>query len=124
MTTPNNDITMHLLWSLRRQGKVPLWESGRHSGRFFSNGDAARCEDVEMMTGADLQIEVRGQDIIVTMPETSFRVVYRKPNRGSQLVTKLDYFQHDQKGPITRAQFLARAWKLANDKARERGWIV
>ena len=77
-----------------------------------------------MMTGADLRVEVRDQDIIVTMPETSFRVVYRKPNRGSQLVTKLDYFQHDQKGPITRAQFLARAWKLANDKARELGWIV
>jgi hypothetical protein len=39
-------------------------------------------------------------------------------------VARLDYFQHDQKGPITRAQFLARAWKLANDKARELGWIV
>jgi len=77
-----------------------------------------------MMTGADLRVEVRDQDIIVTMPETSFRVVYRKPNRGSQLVTKLDYFQHDQKGPITRAQFLARALKLATAKARELGWIV
>ena len=42
------------------------------------------------MTGADLRVEVRDQDIIVTMPETSFRVVYRKPNRGSQLVTKLE----------------------------------
>jgi hypothetical protein len=51
-------------------------------------------------------------------------VVYRKPYQGSQLVARLDYFQHDQKGPITRAQFLARAWKLANDKARELGWIV
>jgi hypothetical protein len=76
------------------------------------------------MTGVDLQVEARDQDIIVTMPETSFRVVYRKPNRESQLVARLDYFQRDQKGPITRAQFLARAWKLANDKARELGWIV
>ena len=76
------------------------------------------------MTGAHLQVQVRDQDIIVTMPDTSFRVVYRKPNRGPQLVARLDYFQHDQKGPITRAQFLARAWKLANDKARELGWIV
>jgi hypothetical protein len=31
------------------------------------------------MTGADLKVEVRDHDIIVTMPETSFRVVYRKP---------------------------------------------
>jgi hypothetical protein len=57
------------------------------------------------MTGADLHIEVRDQDVIVTMTETSFRVVYRKPYQGSQLVARLDYFQHNQKGPITRAQF-------------------
>ena len=47
-----------------------------------------------------------------------------KPHRGSQLVARLDYFQDQQKGPITRAEFLARALKLANDKARELGWIA
>lgn len=26
--------------------------------------------------------------------------------------------------PMTQAEFHARAWKLANDKARELGWIV
>jgi hypothetical protein len=77
-----------------------------------------------MTDNCDLCVEVRDQDIVITMPETSFRVVYRKPNRGSQLVARLDYFKSDQKGPITRAQFLARASKLANDKARELGWIV
>ena len=30
----------------------------------------------------DLHIEVRDQDIVVTMPGTSLRVVYRKPHRG------------------------------------------
>jgi hypothetical protein len=79
---------------------------------------------METMTGADLHVEVRDHDIIVTMPETSFRVVYRKPDRGPQLVARLDYFQYEQRGPITRAQFLARARKLANDRARELGWIV
>jgi hypothetical protein len=57
-------------------------------------------------------------------PDTSFRVVYRRPDRGNHLVARLDYFQYEQKGPITRAQFLARARKLANTKARELGWIV
>ena len=70
-----------------------------------------------------LHVELRDQDILVTMPGTSFRVVYRKPNRG-QLVPRLDYFQNQQKGPITRAQFLARARKIADDKARELGWIA
>jgi hypothetical protein len=49
--------------------------------------------------------------------------VYRKPDRG-RLVARLDYFQNEQKGPITRAEFIAKALKLANDKARELGWIV
>jgi hypothetical protein len=57
------------------------------------------------------------------MPGTNLRVVYRKPHRGSQLLARLDYFQDQQRGPITRAEFLTRALKAANDKARELGWI-
>ena len=72
----------------------------------------------------DLHIEVRYQDLVVTMPGTSLRVVYRKPHHGSQLVARLDYFQDQQKGPITRAEFLTRALKAASDKARELGWIA
>ena len=72
----------------------------------------------------DLHIEVRAHDIVVTMPGTSLRVVYRRPHRGSQLVARLDYFQDQQKGPITRAEFLDRALKAAKDKARELGWIA
>ena len=77
-----------------------------------------------MMENANLSVEVRDQDIVITMPGTSLRVVYRKPHRGSQLVARLDYFQDQQKGPITRAEFLAKALKLANQKARELSWIV
>jgi hypothetical protein len=72
----------------------------------------------------DLYVEARANDIVVTMPGTSLRVVYRKPYRGSQLLARLDYFQDQQKGPITRAEFLARALKAASDKARELGWIA
>jgi hypothetical protein len=37
----------------------------------------------------DLHIQVRVQDIVVTMPgTTTLRVVYRKPHRGSQLVAR------------------------------------
>ena len=37
---------------------------------------------------------------------------------------ELDYFQGQQKGSITRAEFTAKAMKLANAKARELGWIT
>ena len=77
-----------------------------------------------MTDNCDLCAEVRDQDLVVTMPGTSLRVVYRKPHRGSPLVARLDYFQDQQKGPITRAEFLAKALKLSNDKARELGWIA
>jgi hypothetical protein len=77
-----------------------------------------------MTDNCDLYVEVRDQDLVVTMPGTSLRVVYRKPHWGSQLVARLDYFQDQQKGPITRAEFIAKALKLANDKARELGWIA
>jgi hypothetical protein len=77
-----------------------------------------------MTDHADLWVEVRDQDIVATMPGTSLRVVYRTPQRGSQLVPRLDYFQDQQKGPITRAEFLARALGAANEKARELDWSV
>ena len=76
------------------------------------------------MISSELHVEIRAQDIVVTMPGTSLRVVYRKPHHGSQLAARLDYFQSQQKGPITRAEFMAKALKLANHKARELGWIV
>ena len=46
-----------------------------------------------MTDNRDLRVEVRHQDIVVTMPGTSLRVVYRKPHRGSQnlRVGNLDY---------------------------------
>jgi len=68
------------------------------------------------VTSSDLHVEVRDQDIVVTMPSTSLRVVYRKPHHGSQLTARLDYFQSQQKGPITRAEFMAKALKLATTR--------
>jgi hypothetical protein len=74
-----------------------------------------------MRDSHDLHVEVQRDDILVTMPGSGFRVVYRKPHLDPGLVAKLDYFPEE---PITHAEFLARAWKAANDKARELGWIV
>jgi hypothetical protein len=71
-----------------------------------------------------LHVKVQGDEIIVTMQATGFRVVYRKPHLDPGLVAKLDYFPEEQKGPITHAEFFALAQKLANDKARELRWII
>jgi hypothetical protein len=44
------------------------------------------------MSTQELTVKVQGDDIIVTMPDTTLRVVYGKPGRDHlQLVLKLDY---------------------------------
>lgn len=68
-----------------------------------------------------LHVEVEDDSIMVTLPGTSFRVIYRKPSQYRGLVT-FD-FRGDKSTGITLADFLARAWPVANHKARELGWI-
>ena len=69
-----------------------------------------------------LHIEVEDDSIIVTLPGTTFRVIYSKSN-GAPGLFKFA-LQADKSAGITEADFLARAWRVANDKARELGWIV
>jgi hypothetical protein len=76
-----------------------------------------------MTDNGDLHAEVDGVNIIVTMVGTSFRVVYRMAE-GYDWLTVSDYVRDDVDAPITRPEFVVRAWKLAHDKARELGWIV
>jgi hypothetical protein len=74
------------------------------------------------MSGRDVHVQLWGTDIIVTMPGTGFSVTYQKLADAPRLSS--DYVRDDRDASITRAEFLARAWKAANDKARELGWIV
>jgi len=72
----------------------------------------------------ELSVEVCDGDIIVTLPGTSYAVTYFKPARSPQLLTRLFPMKDDRLASITQAEFLALARNLANDKARELGWIV
>ena len=73
---------------------------------------------------ADIHLDVRGGDIIVDLPGTCYTVTYHKPAVSPQLLATYQSAKDDDRTEITQAQFLARAWRLANDKARELGWIV
>jgi hypothetical protein len=68
------------------------------------------------------RVEVEDESIIVTLPGSTFRVIYRKPSHYPGLVA-FD-LRGDKDAGISEADFLARAWRIANDKARELGWIV
>ena len=72
---------------------------------------------------ADIHLDVRGGDIIVDLPGTSYTVTYHKPAVSPQLLATYLPAKDDPRTELTQAEFLARAWRLANDKARELGWI-
>ena len=63
-----------------------------------------------------LFVVVQDDEIIVTN-ETGFRTAYCKRPNHPQLKVRRRTETDDQ-------EVLARAWKAANDKARELGWIV
>jgi hypothetical protein len=72
----------------------------------------------------DLQVEVEGVDIMVTLPGTSYAATYYKPANSPQLRGKYFPLQVDRRSPISQAAFVGKAWKLATDKARELRWIA
>jgi hypothetical protein len=70
-----------------------------------------------------IQLEVWDDEIIVSLPGTSYAVTYYKPAGSPQLLAKNFPSGDDAHTELTQAEFLAKAWRLANDKARELRWI-
>jgi hypothetical protein len=69
-------------------------------------------------------VEVRDNEIVVTLPGTSYAFTYFKPAMSPQLLARIFPIKNDSRASITQAEFLALAWKLANDRAHELGWIT
>jgi hypothetical protein len=76
------------------------------------------------MTDHDLHVEVQGDEIVVTLPGMSYRVVYCRPASTPGLMAKYHSGRREHGSPMTEAEFHVRAQKAAYDKARELGWII
>jgi hypothetical protein len=76
------------------------------------------------MPDPDLHVEVIDDEIIVVLPRASYSVTYYKPQDSPQLLAKHIPDRDDPRAPMAVSEFLAKAWKLANDKAKELGWIA
>jgi hypothetical protein len=72
----------------------------------------------------NLRIAVVDDEIIVSLPGTSYGVTYFKRGNSPQLLAKHISNEDDFRTPLRLSDFLSRAWRMANDKARELGWIV
>jgi hypothetical protein len=81
-------------------------------------------ENEVMNTEPDLLVEVLDDKIVVSLPESYYSVTYYKPATSPQLFARRISDKNDPRVAMTLSEFLAKAWNLANDKARELGWIV
>jgi hypothetical protein len=77
-----------------------------------------------MPAKSELRVQVVDDEIIVTRPGSIYSVTYYKPDRSPQLIAKRIADRDDLRIKMTLSEFLAEAWRLANEKARELGWIV
>jgi hypothetical protein len=70
-------------------------------------------------------VGVQGSEIVVSASGTDYYVVkYPKPVNSPQLLARSFPRKEDRSVSMTLADFLTAAHKLANDKARELGWIA
>ena len=76
------------------------------------------------MSRSDFELSVNADEIVVTVPFTSYTVTYYKPDNSPQLLARKFPSKDDSSVPMTQAEFLAQAWRLANAKARELGWVA
>ena len=73
----------------------------------------------------ELSIKVKGKELVVTLPGIDYAVTYFRRSVAFGLLAKDIANKDDPHLPqMTSAQFLSKAWKLANEKARELGWIA
>ncbi len=71
-----------------------------------------------------LVVDVLGGNIMVSLAGSNYAVTYHKPRNSPQLLARSLPTKNDRHASMTQGEFLAAAWRAANDKAREMGWIV
>jgi hypothetical protein len=69
-------------------------------------------------------VAVQGIEIVVTASDSDYVMTYHKPANSPQLLARSFPRKEDRRVSMTLADFLTSAFKLANDKARELGWIA
>ena len=67
----------------------------------------------------ELELEVQDGEITITLPGSNYLATYHKPEDSLFLLAKRTPTRKDP-----RVALKIQSWKLANDKARELGWIV
>ena len=75
--------------------------------------------DPQMVKRTKYSVESTDENIIVSLEKTRCMMKYRKGTSGLCVF----HMRGDESAPIRQAEFHARAWQLANEKARALGWV-
>ena len=63
-------------------------------------------------------------EIKVSLSDTTYTVTYFKSDSSPQLLARDIPHRDDPRSPISLSEFLIRAWREANTKAKELGWTI
>jgi hypothetical protein len=77
-----------------------------------------------MTHNGDLLVEVVDDQIVVTLPGSGYSVTYFKRENSPGLFATRIADKDDPQVTLRLSEFLAQAWRLANDRARELKWIA
>jgi hypothetical protein len=70
----------------------------------------------------NLEARVEGDQIVVTLPGTSYRALFY-PSKTEARLLQAEQVAVNKKAPMYHEEFEGMAWEAANTKARELGWI-
>ena len=90
----------------------------------YAHRTALKRQPPERLAIPVLRVAVRGSEIVVTASDGDYAMTYHKPASSPQLLARSFPRKEDRRVSMTLADFLTAAYKLANAKARELGWIV
>jgi len=77
--------------------------------------------DMSQTVSAEVHVAVVDDEIVVTLPQSHYSVTYYKPENSRQLLAKRIADRDDPRVAMTLSEFLAAAWRAANDKRRSLG---
>jgi hypothetical protein len=114
---------LRAIWQINPELGLTLCETCRSSS--FLDWRSNSEDDYDNIDGDHrTQREVWDDELIVSLPGTIYAVTYYKPANSPSLLAKNFPSQDDSRADLTQAEFLSRAWHLANTKARELGWLA
>jgi hypothetical protein len=89
----------------------------------YAHRTAQKRQPPERLAIPVLRVHVQGSEIVITASDSDYMMTYHKPANSPRLLAKSFPRKEDRRVSMTLAGFLTSAYKLANDKARELGWI-